>query len=235
VHRHPLPLVLDLIEFRENRETAMVVDNNENKPVASARVLVVDDAALQRAMARDALEGVGMEVAVADGVASGWEQLVDAHAAGQPFHGLVLDWVMPVEGGAVLLTRILHDARFLDLCVVVFSSNPDHEVYRLVSQRQNCDIQDKSDMGLLAYRLRRFINIYRAEPIGGMLLTGPPPSEDFATNLKILFVDDSPPRADCMGTCCAPRATSSSWQAHRPRPSRSRRASSPSSPSSTSF
>ena len=156
------------------------------------RVLIVDDSPTMRAVCHRALAAAGFQCATAEGAETGYRMIVEALEVGEPFDGLLLDWLMPGMNGWELLERIAAERRFDGLAVMIFTEQPDDRAYQLASLRPNNDIQLKEDLTLLPYRMRKFLTTYSEvvgmgdwrvrqllksrEPLGG----------------SILFVDDSP-------------------------------------------
>ena len=156
------------------------------------RVLIVDDSPTMRAVCTQSLTQAGFRCTAADGAEEGYRLLGEALAAGQPFDGLLLDWLMPGMNGWELLERIAGERRLDALAVMIFTEQPDDRAYQLASLRPNNDIQLKEDLTLLPYRMRKFLTTY--SEAGGMgdwrarqLLKSREPLGG-----SILFVDDSP-------------------------------------------
>ena len=75
----------------------------------------------------------------------------------------------------------------------VFFEEPDTETYNLVRQRQNNDIQHKSDLKLLPFRMQRFLNTFNAHgrgPAGQLAI--PLSALDEEDEVLVLVVDDAP-------------------------------------------
>jgi CheY-like chemotaxis protein len=156
------------------------------------RVLIVEDSPTMRAVCQRALENDGLICETAASGEEGLSRLEEALAEGQPFQGLLLDWLLPGLDGAEVLERIGEDRRFDPLAVMIFTERPDHRAYELATQRPNNDIQLKEDLTLLPYRMRKFLTTY--SDIGGM---GDWRARQLLKNRDnvsgtVLFVDDSP-------------------------------------------
>ncbi len=156
------------------------------------RVLIVDDSATMRAVCTRALTAAGMVCTAAGDAEEGWQQIIAALDAGQPYDGLLLDWLMAGLNGWELLERIGADRRLDQLAVMIFTEQPDDRAYQLASRRPNNDIQLKEDLTLLPYRMRKFLTTY--SEAGGL---GDWRTRQFLRNREplggsILFVDDSP-------------------------------------------
>lgn len=156
------------------------------------RVLIVDDSPTMRAVCRRSLEQAGFECETAVSGEDGLICLESAWHDSRPFHGLLLDWLLPGVDGSEVLERIGADRRFDNLAVMIFTERPDSRAYQLATLRPNNDIQLKEDLTLLPYRMRKFLTTY--SDIGGMgdwrarqLFKS---RED--TGGTVLFVDDSP-------------------------------------------
>ena len=156
------------------------------------RVLIVDDSPTMRAVCTRALTAAGMVCTAAGDAEEGWQRIITALDAGQPFDGLLLDWLMPGLNGWELLERIGADRRLDQLAVMIFTEQPDDRAYQLASRRPNNDIQLKEDLTLLPYRMRKFLTTYSEAGVLGDWRT-----RQFLRNREplggsILFVDDSP-------------------------------------------
>ena len=162
-------------------------------PEAGAfRVLIVEDSPTMRAVCQRALQEAGLICETAASGEEGLSRLEQASAGGQPFQGLLLDWLLPGLDGAEVLERIGEDRRFDHLAVMIFTERPDHRAYELAIQRPNNDIQLKEDLTLLPYRMRKFLTTY--SDIGGL---GDWRARQLLKNRDnlsgtVLFVDDSP-------------------------------------------
>ena len=86
-----------------------------------ARILVIDDSAVQRIFAKSALEADGHQVVEAKG---GEEGLTLAR--GQAFDCVLLDWLMPDTSGRDVLQAI-HDDKLAQRVIVV-TGGPDEAV-----------------------------------------------------------------------------------------------------------
>ena len=156
------------------------------------RVLIVDDSPTMRAVCTQSLTQAGFRCAAAGCAEDGYRMLGVALDAGQPFDGLLLDWLMPGMNGWELLERIAGERRLDHLSVMIFTEQPDDRAYQLASLRPNNDIQLKEDLTLLPYRMRKFLTTY--SEVGGM---GDWRARQLLKSRErlggsILFVDDSP-------------------------------------------
>ncbi|WP_295447955.1 response regulator [uncultured Thiodictyon sp.] len=156
------------------------------------RVLIVDDSPTMRAVCSQSLTAAGMTCTAASNAEDGYRLLLAALDDGQPFDGLLLDWLMPSMNGWELLERIGDQRRLDPLAVMIFTEQPDDRAYQLASRRPNNDIQLKEDLTLLPYRMRKFLTTY--SEVGGM---GDWRARQLLRNREqvggsILFVDDSP-------------------------------------------
>ena len=113
-----------------------------------AEVLVVDDSAVARMFARQALESAGYEVREATSVAQAWEIL-----SGAPTIDLILlDWNMP-GGNGLELAQLLHGLPALSSIPVVFvTSDADalHREYAAESGARGYVLKPFSPQELLA-------------------------------------------------------------------------------------
>ena len=90
------------------------------------RVLVVDDNATNRFVAREMLTGLGASVTEAS---DAWEALERLQATGEeeaPFDLALIDFQMPEMDGAQLATQIRKDPRLAALPLVLLTSVPQH-------------------------------------------------------------------------------------------------------------
>ena len=85
-----------------------------------ARILVIDDSAVQRILARGVLEGAGHEVVDA---ASGEAGLSTIRS--EPIDCVLLDWLMPEIAGCDVLRVMQQEG--ISLPVVVVTSDPSEE------------------------------------------------------------------------------------------------------------
>ena len=130
------------------------------------RVLIIEDSDTMRHVCHEALTSAGLDVATSSTAEEGFYLLETAFEANLPFDGLLLDWVLPKMSGAQLMQKIMNDARFITLSIMVFTEEPNTETYNLVRQRQNNDIQHKSDLKLLPFRMQRFLNTFNNHELG---------------------------------------------------------------------
>jgi len=156
------------------------------------RVLIVDDSPTMRAVCTRSLSAAGMTCTACGDAQEGYRLLLGALEAGQPFDGLLLDWLMPGMNGWELLEHIGAERRLDPLSVMIFTEQPDDRAYQLASGRPNNDIQLKEDLTLLPYRMRKFLTTY--SEAGGL---GDWRARQLLRNREqlggsILFVDDSP-------------------------------------------
>ncbi len=89
---------------------------------AGTRLLIVDDVSLTRALLSDQLQALG---ATTTEGAAGPEALAvirEAHAAGRPFHGVLLDHRLPGVSGEAFLRQLRADAAFATLPVLLVSA-----------------------------------------------------------------------------------------------------------------
>ncbi len=146
-----------------------------------------------RHVCHEALTSAGLDVATSSTAEEGIALLETALEANLPFDGLLLDWVLPNMSGAELMQKLMNDTRFIQLSIMVFTEEPDTETYNLVRQRQNNDIQHKSDLKLLPFRMQRFLNTFNAhgrDPLGELAIPTSSLAED--DEVLVLVVDDAP-------------------------------------------
>lgn len=135
------------------------------------RVLIIEDSATMRAVCQQALQQAGFEVETAESAETGYQRLEESIAQGALYDGILLDWVLPDMSGSDLLRKIAAERRFDSVSVMIFTERPDDLAYQLASQRPNNDIQQKEELSLLPYRMRKFLNTYSGEG-GGAPLSG---------------------------------------------------------------
>ncbi|MEC9465558.1 MAG: response regulator [Myxococcota bacterium] len=157
------------------------------------RVLIIEDSDTMRHVCHETLTSAGLDVATSSTAEEGFYLLETAFEANLPFDGLLLDWVLPKMSGAQLMQKIMNDARFITLSIMVFTEEPNTETYNLVRQRQNNDIQHKSDLKLLPFRMQRFLNTFNNHELGTTHpLAIPTSSLDEQDDVLVLVVDDAP-------------------------------------------
>jgi PAS domain S-box-containing protein len=87
--------------------------------LAGARVLLVEDNDMNQELARDLLEGAGIELVIAgDG-----RQALDLLEAGAEFDGVLMDCQMPVMDGYEATRRLRAQPRFAQLPVIAMTAN----------------------------------------------------------------------------------------------------------------
>lgn len=87
-----------------------------------ARLLAVDDNAVNRRVISELTGGWGLNAVVVDGAAGALNALEESVANGERFHVILMDYQMPDESGGSLTRRIQSDARFADIPVLLLSS-----------------------------------------------------------------------------------------------------------------
>jgi signal transduction histidine kinase/CheY-like chemotaxis protein len=87
-----------------------------------AKMLAVDDNAVNRRVIEELAEGWGLKAVVVDGPAAALAALEQSVAEGERFHVILMDYQMPSEDGAALTARIQKDPRFETIPVVLLSS-----------------------------------------------------------------------------------------------------------------
>ncbi|MCB0943454.1 MAG: response regulator, partial [Mycobacterium sp.] len=101
-----------------------------NRPASEipedARILVVDDNAVNRAILAEMLDGWGLDNAAADSAMSGLALLEAASASGVPVDLVLLDYQMPGMDGDEMLRRMRANPAMASIPVVILSSvDPD--------------------------------------------------------------------------------------------------------------
>ncbi|MBF0225278.1 MAG: response regulator [Desulfobacterales bacterium] len=154
------------------------------------RILIVEDSPTMRVVCLRMLNKEGFLCNLAGTAEDAWKQLNDAYDQGDPFSGILLDWILPGMSGSQLLEKILNNDRFESLAVMIFTEKPDDETWRLALTRKNCDIQLKEELELLPLRMHKFLNLYCSDysPSIPTIYSNTSSGE----GEKILIVDDSP-------------------------------------------
>ena len=94
-------------------------------PSAGARVLIVDDLAVNATILDEQLSALGLRVGSASSAASGFDTLQTAIREGDPYDLLVLDYQMPEMDGLTLLQMLRDEPAFKALPIVMLSSVND--------------------------------------------------------------------------------------------------------------
>ena len=87
-----------------------------------ARMLAVDDNAVNRRVIEELAEAWGLRATVVDGGAAAMAALEQSVADCDRFHVILMDYQMPDQDGAALTVRIQQDARFDSIPVILLSS-----------------------------------------------------------------------------------------------------------------
>ncbi|NJL24767.1 MAG: response regulator [Calothrix sp. SM1_5_4] len=125
----------------------------------SMRVLVVDDFEIARTMVRRALESLGLKrIDEAVNGAVGLEMLKTAAFAGNPYHLVLCDWMMPVMDGYTMLLECrkmpeLSDTPFV---MITAESNKDMIVQALRGGATDYLMKPVSEEALRR-KVRRFL------------------------------------------------------------------------------
>ncbi len=101
--------------------------------IRGARVLVVDDAAINRTIFRRQLEDCGAIVIDADGAEACFQAISAAEAAGTPFDAVLLDQMLPETSGEAVARRLRADPRPHRLAIVMASSMGEPMTARLAA------------------------------------------------------------------------------------------------------
>jgi signal transduction histidine kinase/CheY-like chemotaxis protein len=88
----------------------------------NARMLIVDDSAVNRRMLSEQIAAWGMRGDAVDSAAAALDALRAAAAAGDPYHFAILDYQMPGMDGAALADAIKADASLRDTILIMLSS-----------------------------------------------------------------------------------------------------------------
>ena len=138
------------------------------------------------------LEAEGFNCEMAANAEDGLQLLQQRLVEGQPFHGLLLDWMLPGKSGATVMEELMNNPDFSSLAIMIFTERPDKRAYELASQRPNNDIQLKREQNLLAFRLRKFLHLsaneHSSSPVESLLVDMEQQQQD---KHHILLVDDS--------------------------------------------
>jgi signal transduction histidine kinase/DNA-binding response OmpR family regulator/HPt (histidine-containing phosphotransfer) domain-containing protein len=96
---------------------------------AGLRVLVVDDSANSREIFQGLLAGLGHRATLVDAGEAGLAELARAHAAGEPYDVLLLDWKMPGLDGFEVVARI-RQAAWAAPQIILVTAYGDEELPR---------------------------------------------------------------------------------------------------------
>ncbi|MEE2691735.1 MAG: response regulator [Pseudomonadota bacterium] len=87
-----------------------------------ARVLAVDDNAINRRLLSELAQGWGLDSEIVSSAEEGFAALERAHQSGAPFDVILTDYQMPEEDGEAFVIRLQKDARFASTPVIMLSS-----------------------------------------------------------------------------------------------------------------
>jgi len=90
--------------------------------LTGARILVIDDNAVNRAILLEQLDAWGFEGVAVESGEEGLSALREGHGAGRPFRAVVLDFQMPDTNGTQVAASIREDADLGDTPIVMLTS-----------------------------------------------------------------------------------------------------------------
>ena len=154
------------------------------------KILIVDDSITSRMSCEEILTQKGFNCKSLATAEEAWKELEISHKNNQIYNGMVLDWVLPGMSGRELMVKIIEDERFNSLAIMIFTQQPDNDVWKLALKRKNCDIQFKEEIQLLPLRMLKFINVYCSDHYSSQPFTSFKKAKE-SLKETILIVDDS--------------------------------------------
>jgi len=156
------------------------------------RVLVVEDSATMRMVCLQRLRDKGFECTPAASAEEALDEINRADKKHRPFHGMLLDWILPEMSGSELMQKIIARDRYKKLAVMIFTERPDQDIWHIAVERNNTDIQLKEEMEFLPKRMRKFLETHHGEGHATLEIVSPVEKGMLKQGEKILLVDDSP-------------------------------------------
>ena len=156
------------------------------------RVLVVEDSATMRMVCFQMLSDEGFDCTQVTSAEEAWEEINQAEENNQPFHGMLLDWILAEMSGSELMQKIIAEDRFKKLATMIFTERPDDDILHITVKRDNADIQLKEEIEFLPKRMRRFLETHHGEGPASLGIAGHVKKGMLQQDEKILLVDDSP-------------------------------------------
>jgi CheY-like chemotaxis protein len=90
--------------------------------LTGARILAVDDNAVNRRVITELAHGWGIKASVVADARGAFQALEDSVRENDRYHAILMDFQMPEEDGAALMARIQADTRFADIPAILLSS-----------------------------------------------------------------------------------------------------------------
>ena len=156
------------------------------------RILIVEDSATMRMVCFQILSDEGFDCTQAESAEQAWEEIIRADENNQPFHGMLLDWILPEMSGSELMQKIIARDQFKKLAIMIFTERPDDDIWHVAVERSNADIQLKEEMEFLPKRMRKFLETHHGGGSATLEMAGPVQKGMLQQGEKILLVDDSP-------------------------------------------
>jgi signal transduction histidine kinase/DNA-binding response OmpR family regulator len=180
------------IELDLPKQDSPAVTRRVPRPLAGARVLVIDDNATNRVILRQLLGSWGCRTVEVESGADGLAALVAA-AGSDPFSLVLLDMQMPVMDGAETARRIRADERIAGVALVLLSSMGSLRGGRETAAALGFD-------AALAKPVRREkllaviseVMGARTEPVAAVPAPEPPRPATAGTPLHVLVAEDNP-------------------------------------------
>ncbi|MEI6389016.1 MAG: response regulator, partial [Spirochaetota bacterium] len=136
----------------------------ENRSLDGARVLLVEDNAINRQIAVELLQSVGVEVDVAENGSVALEKL---HVEGHEYDLVLMDIQMPVMDGYEATQRIRAEGRFADLPIIALTAHAlTEERQKALESGMNGQISKPIDPDLLFDTLEQYCRRSRRPSTG---------------------------------------------------------------------
>ncbi|HEX5049514.1 MAG TPA: response regulator [Gammaproteobacteria bacterium] len=168
---------------------------DEHEPRSlDCRVLVTDDHAEMRELARRMLEDAGAEVAFAADGADALRRVAEAAVAGEPFDAVLLDMQMPVIDGYATAAQLRSDGYDRPIIAITANAMKDDEARCLAS---GCDhyLSKPLDRAALIHAIARYTRDVSLEDLA-VLRTARGHAAPAGRSPKVLFVDDNSDACD---------------------------------------
>ncbi|MFS2124628.1 response regulator [Pseudomonas sp. Pseusp97] len=157
-----IAMVLGQLPRTETRATERSGNSASNLAgLKGARLLLVEDNELNQELARELLEGAGMQVELA----CNGQQALDILALDDNFDGVLMDCQMPVMDGYTATRRIRDQARFDELPVLAMTANAmEGDRERALASGMNDHISKPLNVDSMFATLARWISPKGARP-----------------------------------------------------------------------
>ncbi len=151
----------------------------------------MEGSATMRAVCREKLESQGFWCETAASAKEAEKAINTALDDHRPFDGMLLDSILPDMDGIEFMKKIAGDSRFSDLAVMILTEHPDKEIWQIMANRVNCEIQLKEKIDFLPTRMGKFIELHCGEQRVHRQFFEFSKELGEGKNEKILLVDDS--------------------------------------------